>query len=56
MTGGLRTGQLAERAGVNVQTLRYYERRGLLGGRPGSGSTPRPRCGCWRSPPPTASR
>jgi hypothetical protein len=26
---GLRTGQLAERAGVNVQTLRYYERRGL---------------------------
>jgi MerR family transcriptional regulator, mercuric resistance operon regulatory protein len=30
MTGGLRTGQLAERAGVNVQTLRYYERRGLL--------------------------
>jgi len=30
VTGGLRTGQLAERAGVNVQTLRYYERRGLL--------------------------
>ena len=30
MTGGLRTGQLAERAGVNAQTLRYYERRGLL--------------------------
>jgi MerR family transcriptional regulator, mercuric resistance operon regulatory protein len=28
--GGLRTGELAERAGVNVQTLRYYERRGLL--------------------------
>jgi MerR family mercuric resistance operon transcriptional regulator len=26
----LRTGQLAEAAGVNVQTLRYYERRGLL--------------------------
>jgi DNA-binding transcriptional MerR regulator len=26
----LRTGELAERAGVNVQTLRYYERRGLL--------------------------
>lgn len=23
-------GQVAERAGVNVQTLRYYERRGLL--------------------------
>jgi MerR family transcriptional regulator, mercuric resistance operon regulatory protein len=27
---GLRTGELAERSGVNVQTLRYYERRGLL--------------------------
>jgi MerR family mercuric resistance operon transcriptional regulator len=27
---GLRSGELAERAGVNVQTLRYYERRGLL--------------------------
>ncbi|MEV0759035.1 MerR family transcriptional regulator [Nocardia sp. NPDC050435] len=27
---GLRTGQLAAAAGVNVQTLRYYERRGLL--------------------------
>jgi DNA-binding transcriptional MerR regulator len=26
----LRTGEVAERAGVNVQTLRYYERRGLL--------------------------
>ena len=23
-------GELAERAGVNVQTVRYYERRGLL--------------------------
>ncbi len=30
MTGALRTGQLAEAAGVNPQTLRYYERRGLL--------------------------
>ncbi|QXJ25054.1 MerR family transcriptional regulator [Actinomadura graeca] len=33
MTGqyeGLRSGQLAEAAGVNPQTLRYYERRGLL--------------------------
>ncbi|MDQ6675047.1 MAG: MerR family transcriptional regulator [Chloroflexota bacterium] len=29
-TTGLRTGQLAARAGVNVQTLRYYERRRLL--------------------------
>lgn len=26
----LRTGELAAQAGVNVQTLRYYERRGLL--------------------------
>lgn len=24
------TGQLAKRAGVNVETLRYYERRGIL--------------------------
>lgn len=27
---GLRTGELAAAGGVNVQTLRYYERRGLL--------------------------
>ena len=27
---GLRSGQVAEAAGVNVETLRYYERRGLL--------------------------
>ncbi|WP_280272382.1 MerR family transcriptional regulator [Nocardia wallacei] len=27
---GLRTSELAAAAGVNVQTLRYYERRGLL--------------------------
>lgn len=27
---GLRSSQLAEAVGVNVQTLRYYERRGLL--------------------------
>lgn len=26
----MRSSQLAARAGVNVQTLRYYERRGLL--------------------------
>jgi Hg(II)-responsive transcriptional regulator len=26
----MRTGQVADEAGVNVQTLRYYERRGLL--------------------------
>jgi MerR family mercuric resistance operon transcriptional regulator len=30
MTPGLRTGQVAEAAGVNRQTLRYYERRGLI--------------------------
>lgn len=26
----MKIGQLAERAGVNVETVRYYERRGLL--------------------------
>lgn len=30
MTEGLRAGQVAAAAGVNLQTLRYYERRGLL--------------------------
>jgi MerR family transcriptional regulator, mercuric resistance operon regulatory protein len=30
VSGTLRSGQLARAAGVNVQTLRYYERRGLL--------------------------
>lgn len=30
MSEGLRSGELAEAAGVNPQTLRYYERRGLL--------------------------
>ncbi len=30
MSEGLRSGELAAAAGVNVQTLRYYERRGLL--------------------------
>ena len=29
-SSGLRTGEVAEQAGVNIQTLRYYERRGLL--------------------------
>jgi len=28
--GRLRTGEVAEAAGVNIQTLRYYERRGLI--------------------------
>ncbi|PKV76651.1 MerR family transcriptional regulator [Nocardia fluminea] len=30
MTAGMRTSELAAAAGVNAQTLRYYERRGLL--------------------------
>ena len=30
MSVGLRAGQVAAAAGVNLQTLRYYERRGLL--------------------------
>jgi DNA-binding transcriptional MerR regulator len=30
MNTSLRSGELAEAAGVNLQTLRYYERRGLL--------------------------
>lgn len=30
MSNGLRSGQVAAAAGVNLQTLRYYERRGLL--------------------------
>ncbi len=30
MTDGLRVGAVATRAGVHVETLRYYERRGLL--------------------------
>jgi DNA-binding transcriptional MerR regulator len=29
-TQTLRTGEVAARAGVNIETLRYYERRGLL--------------------------
>ncbi|MDX6236662.1 MAG: MerR family transcriptional regulator, mercuric resistance operon regulatory protein [Kribbellaceae bacterium] len=29
-TSGMRSGQVADAAGVNLQTLRYYERRGLL--------------------------
>jgi DNA-binding transcriptional MerR regulator len=30
VTDGLRIGDVARSAGVNVQTLRYYERRGLV--------------------------
>ena len=34
----MRTSEVADRAGVNTQTLRYYERRGLLAAPPRSGS------------------
>lgn len=30
MTTALRSGQVAEAVGVNVETLRYYERRGII--------------------------
>lgn len=30
MSAGLRVGQVAQAASVNVETLRYYERRGIL--------------------------
>lgn len=30
MSGRLRAGQVAEAVGVNVETLRYYERRGII--------------------------
>ncbi len=30
MASGLRSGQVAEAVGVNVETLRYYERRGII--------------------------
>ena len=30
MTGVLRRGQVARAAGVNIETLRYYERHGIL--------------------------
>jgi DNA-binding transcriptional MerR regulator len=49
VSGGLRTGQLAERAGVNIQTLRYYERRGLLDAPPRrpSGQREYPEAAVW---------
>lgn len=34
----MQTSEVATRAGVNVQTLRYYERRGLLGRPPRTAS------------------
>jgi DNA-binding transcriptional MerR regulator len=30
VSSGLRAGQVAEAVGVNVETLRYYERRGII--------------------------
>ena len=36
--GGMRSSEVATQSGVNVQTLRYYERRGLLEEPPRSGS------------------
>jgi len=30
VTTGLRSGQVAQAVGVNVETLRYYERRGII--------------------------
>lgn len=45
----MRTGELARRAGVNVETLRYYERRGLVEQPP---RTP----GGYRNYPPDAVR
>lgn len=35
---GLKVGQVAARAGVNLQTIHYYERRGLLPRPPRTGS------------------
>lgn len=44
---GLLIGEVAAEAGVNVQTLRYYERRGILG------RAPRTRSGYRTYPPET---
>ena len=30
MSAGLRAGQVADAVGVNIETLRYYERRGII--------------------------
>ncbi|MBN4050156.1 MerR family transcriptional regulator [Desulfobulbus sp. AH-315-M07] len=46
---GLRIGEVATEAGVNVQTLRYYERRGLLA------APSRTRSGYRHYPPETVS-
>jgi MerR family mercuric resistance operon transcriptional regulator len=46
----LNTGELARRAGVNVETVRYYERRGLIP------EPPRSESGYRRYPPATVAR
>lgn len=38
MVDGLSIGEVAKRAAVHVETLRYYERRGLVGKPPRSGA------------------
>lgn len=47
--GGLRIGDVAKQAGVNVQTLRYYERRRLL-------ETPKRTASGYRAYPPETVR
>ena len=46
----LTIGQLARSAGVNVETVRYYQRIGLIG------EPPKPRQGYRSYPPATADR
>jgi len=38
MIRGLTIGQVAKKAGVNIETIRYYERRGLIPEPPMRGS------------------
>jgi hypothetical protein len=45
----LRIGELAKKAGVNVQTIRFYEREGLLA------PPPAPLLAIARIPPPNSS-
>jgi MerR family mercuric resistance operon transcriptional regulator len=50
MRGDLTIGKLAEQAGVNIETIRYYQRRGLLD------EPKKPRDGYRRYPSDTAKR
>jgi MerR family mercuric resistance operon transcriptional regulator len=50
MNGSLTIGKLAEKAGVNIETIRYYQRRGLLD------EPPKPLGGHRRYPPDMAKR